>query len=106
MPKVLSWEERMKRAEEKQRAKDEREVNRFLKAYERKKTYPQRMQEKAERKKGNTKTYQICLSKSTGLVSAMETMTERTGIRPATYLRKALIEKLQRDGYITETPEE
>ena len=63
------------------------------------------MQEKAVWQKENTRAYQIRLTRSTGLIDAMERMAETSGIKPATYIRKALIEKLRRDGYIAEVPE-
>lgn len=68
---------------------------------------------KAERNRKNsklnasiTKVYSIREYKYSKLVAAMEKAAKEAGKQPGRYMRIALIEKLQRDGYITESPED
>lgn len=51
-------------------------------------------------KRENTKLYQIRIANSSGVPDALEKMTADTGISATEYLREALLEKLDFDGYI------
>lgn len=53
-----------------------------------------------------TKVYTIREYKYSKLVAAIEKAAKDAGKQPGRYMRVALIEKLQRDGYITDIPEE
>ena len=94
MPKVLTWAERMKKFEEKQR---ETEVKRASVV---KKSPKQQKQEKAAYQKENTKVYSLRITNSSGIPTALEKMTADTGLSATEYLREALLEKLDFDGYI------
>lgn len=54
----------------------------------------------ADWQKENTVMYRIRVTKSSGIIDAMEKMTADTGKSPNEYLREALLEKLDFDGYI------
>lgn len=60
----------------------------------------------AQWKKENTKVYQVRYTLSSGIPSILEKMSAETGMKPATYIRQAVAEKLQRDGYIAEMPDD
>ena len=51
-------------------------------------------------KRENTKLYQIRIANSSGIPEALEKMTADTGVSATEYLREALMEKLDFDGYI------
>ncbi len=51
-------------------------------------------------KRENTKLYQIRIANSSGVPEALEKMTAETGVTATEYLREALLEKLDYDGYI------
>ena len=94
------WGERIKKFEQKQR---EAEIKRANMA---KKTHSQQMREKTEYQRSNTTLYSLRVTNHSGIPSAVNKACEKIGQKPSAYLRQALIEKLQRDGYIAETPEE
>ena len=81
MPKILTSEERAKRWTENAKKNEAR---------------------KAAKRKISTKTYEVRVAKSTGIYNGIEKAAKTIGIQPGTYLRMALIEKLQRDGYLQE----
>lgn len=47
----------------------------------------------------NTAIYRIRVTKSSGIIDAMNVALDDTGKTQAEYLRQALIEKLEREGY-------
>ena len=51
-------------------------------------------------KNEHTKIYNIRVTDSSGIIEAMEKMTEETGMSAPQYIREALLEKLDRDGFI------
>lgn len=51
-------------------------------------------------KRENTKLYQLRLANSSGVPCALEKMTADTGLSATEYIREALLEKLDFDGYI------
>lgn len=51
-------------------------------------------------KNEHTKIYNIRVTDSSGIIEALERMTVETGITPPQYIKKALLEKLDADGYI------
>lgn len=57
-------------------------------------------------RKERTKTYTVRVYYDSELMTALEKAAKEAGKQPGRYLRIALIEKLQRDGYITEIPED
>lgn len=58
------------------------------------------MDAKDQWKRENTKLYQLRIANSSGVPRALEKMTAETGISATEYLREALLEKLDFDGYI------
>ena len=52
-------------------------------------------------KNEHTKIYNIRVTDSSGVIEAIEKMTEETGISAPQYIRQALLEKLDRDGFIS-----
>ena len=51
-------------------------------------------------KNEHTKIYNIRVTDSSGIIEALEKMTEDTGITAPQYIKTALLEKLDFDGYI------
>lgn len=51
-------------------------------------------------KKEHTKIYNIRVTDSSGIIEAIQKMEEETGISAPQYIRQALLEKLDHDGYI------
>lgn len=92
------WSKRLQEAEK--REKDRRSKMPVKKSPKEIKQYRNAWQ------KENTHVIQLRFTKSSGIYDTLVTAARQSGVPYATYLRKALIEKLQRDGYITETPEE
>ena len=50
----------------------------------------------------NTVRYHFRLSKNTGVPDALKSMTEKTGESEMAYIRRVVIESLQRDGFMPE----
>jgi len=48
----------------------------------------------------HTKLYGVRVTDSSGIIEAMEKMTAETGVSATEYVREALLEKLDFDGYI------
>lgn len=59
-----------------------------------------------KREMEKTKVYTVRVYKDSPIMIAAEKAASDAGKQPGRYLRQALIEKLQRDGYIGEAPEE
>lgn len=78
-------------------------TNADFRASERKKE--ERNRRKTQKRAATTQTYTVRVRHESELELATEKAAADAGIQPGTYLRLALIEKLQRDGYIAETPE-
>ena len=85
MPKVLTSEERAKRWTENAKKNEAR---------------------KAAKRKISTKTYTVRVAKGSGLYGGIEKAAKTIGIQPGNYLRMALIEKLQKDGFLKGVPED
>ena len=85
MPKILTAEERAKKWSENAQKNAER---------------------KAERRREFTKTYTVRVSIGSGIYNGIEKAAKNIGIQQASYLRMALIEKLQREGYLSENSDE
>ena len=51
-------------------------------------------------KNEHTKIYNIRVTDTSGIIEAMEKMTAETGVSAPQYIREALLEKLDFDGYI------
>ena len=85
MPKTISTMEQMRESEEKRRERNRR---------------------KNAKKATNTRTYTVRVYHGSALETATEKAASDAGIQPGRYLRKALVEKLTREGYIAETEEE
>lgn len=51
-------------------------------------------------KRENTKLYQLRIAYSSGVPAAIEKACQDSGSTPAEYMREALLEKLDFDGYI------
>lgn len=56
-------------------------------------------------KRENTKLIQMRITYSSGIPALLDKVQADTGLTPTRYVRKALINELQRDGYIAEIPE-
>lgn len=55
-----------------------------------------------EWRKANNKMYTVEFNVKTGIPTAIENACERAGIKPSAYVRLAVIEKLQFDGYLSD----
>lgn len=78
------------------------------------KRFSEMAQKNAERKESRrakgyptiTKTYTVRVAKGSGLYGGIEKAAKTIGTLPGTYLRMALIEKLQKDGFLKGVPED
>lgn len=54
--------------------------------------------------KDNTVQYNLRITKSTGIPSALDEMQDETGISKTMYMRDAIASKLVHDGYLSSMP--
>ncbi len=73
---------------------------------ERKAAEARRHKRASEWSRKNTKVYQVTYTLKSGIPAIMEKMSAETGMQPATYIRQAVAEKLRRDGYVAEIPDD
>ena len=66
----------------------------------------QNMREYRKKNASKTQTYTVRVYKGSEIMQAIEKAAADAGKQPGRYLRSALMEKLQRDGYITEIPDD
>lgn len=88
MPEIMPYDEWKRKKDEKDERKKERNRKKAKKIYER------------------TKTYTVRVYKDSEIMQAIERAASDAGKQPGRYLRQAMMEKLQRDGYIAEIPED
>ena len=81
MPKIVDWKERQEKAAARNRKFSK---NRYEK----------------------TKVYTVRVYYDSPLYEATESAAAKAEIQPGTYLRLALVEKLQKDGFLTNAPED
>ena len=66
----------------------------------------ERNRRKSQKIAAKSQTYTVRVYHGSDLESATEKAASDAGVQPGRYLRMALIEKLQRDGYIVESQQE
>lgn len=96
MPEIMPYDEWKRKKDEEIEAKKAK----------RKKTPEQKKAQNLAWKREHSVVVQVRMAKSSGIPDLLKKATQDNNVQAATYLRKALLEKLQRDGYLSEQPQE